>query len=29
MVKMELITEKKFDQITNLCREAVQLAARI
>lgn len=29
MVKAELISGKKFDQITNLCREAVQLASRI
>jgi 2-dehydro-3-deoxyphosphogluconate aldolase/(4S)-4-hydroxy-2-oxoglutarate aldolase len=28
MVKTELIVEKKFDRITTLCREAVQLAAQ-
>jgi 2-dehydro-3-deoxyphosphogluconate aldolase/(4S)-4-hydroxy-2-oxoglutarate aldolase len=29
MVKAELITEKKFDQIATLCREAVKLAAQV
>jgi 2-dehydro-3-deoxyphosphogluconate aldolase / (4S)-4-hydroxy-2-oxoglutarate aldolase len=29
MVKAELISEKKFDQIATLCREAVKLAAQV